>query len=105
MGLAQYTTQVPVIKGTSGIVVLSKGESLREASHCINCGLCVRACPMRLAPGLLGTYCERGLLDEAEKAHLLDCIECGSCVYVCPAKRLLVHLVKYGKSAIRARKK
>lgn len=106
MGLAQYTTQVPVIKGTSGILVLTAEECLpREASHCINCGMCVRACPMRLVPSLLGTYCEKDLLDEAEAHHVLDCIECGSCVYVCPAKRHLVHLIKYGKSAIVAKKR
>ncbi|MCL6582897.1 MAG: electron transport complex subunit RsxC [bacterium] len=107
MGLAQYTTRVPVIKGTSGILVLTKEEcpQAAEASHCINCGLCVRACPMRLVPSLIGTFCEKGLLEEAEAYHVLDCIECGSCVYVCPAKRHLVHLMKYGKSAILAKKR
>ncbi|MEW5800806.1 MAG: electron transport complex subunit RsxC [bacterium] len=106
MGLAQHTTQVPVIKGTSGILVLSADETAKTgASHCINCGMCVRACPMRLLPSLIGTYCEKHLFDEAEKTHVLDCIECGSCVYVCPAKRHLVHLIKYGKSVILAKKR
>ena len=106
MGLAQYTTQVPVIKGTSGILILPKGESPpTKAGRCINCGMCVRACPMKLIPSILGTYCERDLLDEAEEAQVLNCIECGSCVYVCPAKRHLVQIIKYGKSAILAKKR
>lgn len=106
MGLAQYTTTVPVIKGTSGIVILSKEEiKPEEPRHCINCGMCVRACPMRLVPSSLGTYCEKDLLEEAESSQITNCIECGSCVYVCPAKRPLVHLIKYGKNAIMIKKR
>ena len=106
MGLAQYTTKVPIIKGTSGILVLPKEElPSGEAGHCINCGMCVRACPMNLIPSSLGTYCEKDLFEEAEAANVLNCIECGSCVYVCPAKRHLVQMIKYGKSAVLAKKK
>ncbi len=106
MGLAQYTAQVPIIKGTSGILVLSKEElASGESKHCINCGMCVRACPMHLIPSSLGTYCEKDLFEEAEAAHIFNCIECGSCVFVCPANRHLVQMVKYGKSAILAAKK
>ena len=106
MGLAQYTAQVPIIKGTSGILVLSKKElPSGESNHCINCGMCVRACPMHLIPSSLGTYCEKDLFEEAEAANILNCIECGSCVYVCPANRHLVQMIKYGKSAVLAAKK
>lgn len=106
MGLAQHTTRVPVIKGTSGIVVLPKEELPGgEVRHCINCGLCVRACPMHLVPSILGTYCEKELFEEAEAAQVFSCIECGSCVYVCPAKRHLVQIIKYGKGAILTRKR
>ena len=103
MGMAQYTLDVPVIKGTSGILV-RKAECITPGDYraCIRCAKCIEACPMLLQPNLLGIYCEHGLFEEAEKLDILACMECGSCVYVCPAKRPMVHFVKHGKSEIMA---
>ncbi|MDZ7262444.1 MAG: RnfABCDGE type electron transport complex subunit C, partial [candidate division KSB1 bacterium] len=98
MGLAQYTNQVPVIKGTSGIVVLDKNESkIPEPLPCISCARCVDSCPMKLMPNILGTYVEYNKFDKAKEWGIMDCIECGTCSYICPSKRRLVHLIKYGK--------
>jgi len=98
MGLAQKTTEVPVIKGTSGILVLPKKDTkISQHKDCIRCGRCLDVCPMRLMPNMLGILVERGRFNEAKDYHLLDCIECGSCGYVCPANRSLVHLIKLGK--------
>ncbi len=98
MGLAQYTDEVPVIKGTSGILALdAKSAMLDESKPCISCGRCLEVCPMKLTPSLLGTLVEYDRFEEAEKTHILDCIECGSCSYICPTKRNLVHLMKLGK--------
>ena len=98
MGIAQYTTDVPVIKGTSGIVALTKEDvDIVESQTCIRCGRCVNACPMFLLPSALGILCERHKFEEAKELGLLDCVECGCCTYVCPAGRTMVHMFKFGK--------
>ena len=98
MGIAQYTLEVPVIKGTSGILALTKKEAaLPEPESCIRCARCVDACPMNLLPNELARVIEYQLFDEAHKFGVLDCIECGSCAFVCPSKIRHVHLMKFGK--------
>lgn len=99
MGTAQYTTEVPIIKGVNGILALSKKEvNEGTKTNCIRCGRCVNACPMGLNPSMLSALAEKGLFTEAkEEYHLLDCMECGTCSFVCPAKRKLVHYLRYAK--------
>ncbi|HZX49193.1 MAG TPA: electron transport complex subunit RsxC [Nitrospirota bacterium] len=106
MGMTQYTLDVPVTKGMSGLLFLPQNEVKSYASEaCIRCGRCVAVCPMGLLPNMLGIYAELDRFDQAEKANLMDCIECGSCSYVCPSKRPLVHLIRYAKADVMARRK
>jgi len=106
MGIAQHTLDVPVVKGTSGILVLTKKEAeLPEPSACIRCGRCVEVCPINLMPLQLSNAALKGILEEAEALHAMDCIECGSCSFICPAKRPLVHSIKMVKKEITARRK
>lgn len=98
MGIAQCSLDVPVIKGTSGIVALGENEVIKdEELPCIGCGRCVYACPIHLMPTELAVLSEFEKFDEAEKNNVLDCIECGSCSYICPAKRHLVQYIRFGK--------
>jgi len=98
MGIAQYTLEVPVTKGTSGILALTKQEAkLSEPEPCIRCARCVDACPMTLLPNTLARLIEYKMFDEAHKLGVLDCIECGACAFVCPSKIRHVHHFKYGK--------
>jgi electron transport complex protein RnfC len=101
MGIAQHTTDVPVIKGTSGIVALTEDAvAIVEPHTCIRCGRCVNACPMYLLPSTLGILCERHKFEEARQLGLMDCVECGCCTYVCPAGRPMVHMFKFGKTEL-----
>jgi electron transport complex protein RnfC len=99
MGAAQISTDIPVIKGTSGILVLP-GEVPETFGACIRCGSCVDACAMRLVPSGLSVISEAERLDLMEDAHVWDCMECGSCSYVCPARRPIVQHIRLGKAAL-----
>ncbi|MGI6478104.1 MAG: electron transport complex subunit RsxC [Salinivirgaceae bacterium] len=101
MGKAISNLDIPVTKGTSGIVVLSKKEGYRkEQNNCIRCARCVSVCPMGLEPYLLMAYSERQMWSEAEKDKVMDCIECGSCSFTCPSSRPLLDYVRLGKSTV-----
>lgn len=101
MGIAQYTLDVPVIKGTSGILALTNEEAREfEPGPCIRCGRCIETCPMRLVPSDIVTAVELCLWDRAKELNVLDCIECGSCAYICPAKRHFVQACKRGKAEV-----
>jgi electron transport complex protein RnfC len=98
MGIAQHTDIVPVIKSTTGIVLLNKKESkIQEEEFCIRCGACVRACPMGLAPCLLNLASEKELWTETKAYQAMDCIECGLCNFTCPANRKLTQSIKRAK--------
>jgi len=106
MGIAQYTDDVPVIKGTSGVLALSSAEARESAeTPCIRCGKCVDACPMRLAPSLIARSAEYEQWEQAEKQGALNCMACGTCSYICPSGRYLVHYIKRAQEMIRALKK
>jgi electron transport complex protein RnfC len=101
MGKALGNTDVPVVKGTSGIIVFPVKESGRtEAGPCIRCAKCVSVCALSLEPFLLMTLAQKGLFERAESEKITDCMECGSCSYICPAGRPILDYIRLGKSTV-----
>jgi electron transport complex protein RnfC len=110
MGRAVPSPDVPVTKGTSGILIMPDEESKRgEPNPCIRCSRCTGVCPMGLEPYFLRIVSEKELFDRAEENRIMDCIECGSCSYTCPSNLPLLDYIRFGKAKvgqiIRSRKK
>jgi len=102
MGSAQYNLQVPIMKGTSGILCLTEHQVLSRREYpCIRCAACLDACPVFLNPSLLGSLARSGRYDEMLGLHILDCMECGSCSYVCPSNIPLVQRFRVAKGLLR----
>lgn len=109
MGKAVNNQQIPVTKGTSGILLFPNKLAKRpEVYNCIRCSRCTHVCPMNLEPHLLKNLSNKSLWEELEKERVLDCIECGSCSYTCPAGIPLLDYIRLGKAnlnrIIRSRK-
>ena len=104
MGAAQPDLDTPLIKGTTGVVVLTKKQARAVTRYpCIHCGRCLEACPVFLNPSLLGTLAQAGRYEEMEAAHLMDCMLCGCCSYVCPSNIPLSQMFALGKNMLRKR--
>ena len=98
MGKALNSTDVPVVKGTSGILTFEEGEAKRvETTNCIRCAKCITVCPMGLEPVLIAQYAGNELYENVEAERAMDCIECGSCSYTCPAGQPLLDYIRLGK--------
>ncbi len=101
MGKALTTTEVPVTKGSSGVLILKETESKRKKiQNCIKCSKCISVCPMGLEPYLLMTTASKGIWDRAEEEKIMDCIECGSCSFTCPSSRPLLDYIRLGKGKV-----
>ncbi|MBQ7745886.1 MAG: electron transport complex subunit RsxC [Spirochaetia bacterium] len=98
MGFTFSDLDTPVIKGTSGILVLSAKEAKKgQRTACLQCGRCLKACPIGLQPTKLFKKINSGKYAEALKLNLMDCKECGCCAFVCPANIPLVQGFRLGK--------
>jgi electron transport complex protein RnfC len=101
MGAPQANLDVPVLKGTTGVIVLSKDETRRQESYpCIRCGHCLDACPVFLNPQLLGKLAIAGRYQETEQHHIWDCMLCGCCSFVCPSNIPLSQHFQVARTAL-----
>lgn len=110
MGRTMVNIDSPIMKGTSGILLINDKEAQRKPMRgCIRCSKCVFACPMGLEPYLLMKLSQFNLLERMEEERVMDCIECGSCSFTCPSDRPLLDYIRLGKARtgamIRNRKK
>ncbi|MDR0844679.1 MAG: electron transport complex subunit RsxC [Tannerella sp.] len=101
MGKALISTDIPITKGSSGILLIPQKDAERKPVYdCIRCAKCVTVCPMGLNPTYLMTTTEFAKWDLAERNYIADCIECGSCSYTCPANRPLLDYIRSGKGKV-----
>ncbi len=102
MGHALHHLDVPIVKGSNGLLALSAEEVGHESSErpCIRCSRCVEACPLGLLPLEMAARVRSGDMDGAADYGLGDCISCGSCSYTCPADIPLTHYFNYAKGEL-----
>ncbi len=106
-GFAVSNTDVCIVKGSSGIVVLPPHmvPEPDQYSPCIKCGKCADVCPMFFIPSMIGYFSEKGRYRDAEEFGALNCMECGSCAFICPSRRPMIKFIRQAKGQIMAQKK
>lgn len=106
MGMALYTLDIPIIKGSSAITCFSEDEVTEaKETNCINCGRCVSVCPGRILPARVADFAIQKNVEMFQKYHGMECCECGCCSYICPAKRNLTQSIKSMRKDILASRK
>jgi len=105
MGSPIASLDVPVLKGTSGLLAFTESDLLQAKEYtCIKCGRCVDACPQFLNPSRLARLSRAERYEDVQKSFVFDCVECGSCSFACPSGIPIVHLIRVAKSALRSKK-
>lgn len=103
MGMSLHSLDVPVVKGTSGLLALTAAAlKVRPETRCIRCGRCIEACPMGLLPSALDAVVRLQDYKAFQARGGMNCIECGACTYSCPAGRFLTQTCKEGKKYVAA---
>ncbi len=101
MGKALHDTEIPICKGSSGVLLMGSEEAKRSnPGPCIRCAKCVWACPMGLEPYLLAQGTSMEKWEMLEENMIISCIECGCCQFTCPAHRPLLDMIRVGKSTV-----
>ena len=95
------SADVPVTKGSAGLVVLPP-QSFEE-QNCIRCGACARVCPSRLMPFAIDAAVVAGKMDVCADYGAVQCISCGCCSFICPARRYLATRVTLSRNPLRRR--
>lgn len=103
MGVAFFNADIPVQKGTSGIIVMKNVPDFVKRD-CIRCGKCIDVCPMGIVPTDIARAVDVGSKGEYKALHAMDCMECGSCTFVCPARIPIVQYIKEAKRDLTAKK-
>lgn len=106
MGQSVPSLDIPVVKGTSGVLALTAEEvHSPDPMACMRCGSCISVCAKELTPVKLLQFVMNGEWDKAEEWGLRTCMECGSCAYVCPSNIPLVQWFRSGKATLNAKRR
>jgi len=102
MGAPIASLDVPVLKGTSGVLAFTESETSRPREYpCIHCGRCLDACPYFLNPSRFARLAKARLYDEMKEINVLDCVECGACTFACPSSIPIVQHIRTAKDNLR----
>ena len=99
MGFALDDLNVPMMKGSNGIIAIDTDET--EPVACIKCGRCVDVCPMELSPLYFAKYADEQNWQGMKDMNVMNCVECRCCEFICSSKIPLVSKIKAGKLAVR----
>ena len=99
MGFELKDLNVPMIKGSNGIIAIDTDET--EEVACIKCGRCVDVCPMELSPLYFAKYADEQNWQGMKDMNVMNCVECRCCEFICSSKIPLVSKIKAGKLAVR----
>jgi len=101
-GTSIYSLDMPVLADTDAIMVQDQSQVvLSQDCQCVNCGECVRACPVKVPVNMLVRVLASGFYEEAAEMYDLHaCIECGLCNYVCVARIPIFHHIMLGKHEV-----
>ena len=106
MGTVLPHANVPIVKGTAGILALDESEVIpTEAGPCVRCGNCTQVCPIGLLPLEMAANIRVDKLAEAAALGLSDCISCGCCAYICPSHIPLVQYFTHAKGELWAQER
>ena len=100
-GKSVSTDEIPVVKATNCVLVMSEPPVSGKELPCIRCGECAAACPVQLMPQQLFWYACADNEDKLREFGLTDCIECGCCDLVCPSNIPLTFDFRMAKARIR----
>jgi electron transport complex protein RnfC len=100
-GKSVTTDDVPLVKATNCILVLSELHAPGDELPCIRCGECAAVCPIQLQPQQLFWYACADNEKQLRAHGLIDCIECGCCDLVCPSHIPLTADFRTAKGRIR----
>ncbi|MBU8910396.1 MAG: 4Fe-4S dicluster domain-containing protein [Desulfobacterales bacterium] len=98
-GFATYTRHHPVQPDMDTVMIQDR-DIIPELSDnpCVNCGKCIRICPVNVPVNVLVRYLEADQYEEAaDRYDLESCIECGLCAYTCTARIPLYQYIRLGK--------
>ena len=101
-GYTCLNTDLPVTDDMDCIYVQDRDEVVHNSNRqCINCGKCVRVCPVNIDVNLISRFSEFSIFEKCEELEVMNCIECGLCAYYCPAERSLVQYIRLAKKEIK----
>lgn len=101
MGRAIPTDDMAILKGNNAVLAFDEAyATINPETACINCGRCVRGCPMNMMPTKVAKAWDQRNLDELIKYDALSCMECGACSYSCPARIQLSFKIKLAKGFV-----
>ncbi len=100
-GYTSFNTDIPITEDMDSIYIQSLDETVHyHNNQCMNCGKCVKECPVNLDVNMICRYSEFSLFEQCREMGVDVCIECGLCAYYCPSGRSLVQFIRLAKNEI-----